>query len=138
MADKKSILIAEDEESLREMNRYFVSELLGEFNVEGDYQIEEFSHGRVLANRLERNVGDVALVISDNNCGAGPSGSQIVEQYSDRVNIGLIYFGSQRIGKEALEKGAVFCISKPYTFDEFKKEVSQALGLGEQSTLSSP
>jgi DNA-binding NtrC family response regulator len=78
--NKNTILVADDKENLRGL---YVLFLEGAFR---DYQIQTFENGNQLIGRLEKDVSDVAVVITDNDFGNGPRGIDILRKYSGKKN----------------------------------------------------
>lgn len=101
---RNTILYAENHDYSRNL---FIEILKEEFS---DYNIESFPDGIQLKNRLEEDVNNIALVITDNDM-PGPHGFELIKNYAkrkslDRVPFILLYGGDERIGKEAVKQGA--------------------------------
>lgn len=124
---QKTILIADDDESVRGVVKYFLEAGFSE------YTIEEFEDGKNLQNRLERELVSptgVKLLITDNDMGEGPTGSEIIKKYADKPNISpiiLYYGGVDNIGESAVQNGAFGYLKKPSKFAQFKLVVGEAL-----------
>ncbi len=121
------ILYAEDNDGTREL----LSEILEEEFI--NYKIESKSSGTQLEKRLEKNVSDVALVITDNFM-PGIDGSCIIEKYSrkkefEEIPFILLYGGAEEIGKKAVENGAFGYLLKDsiHLIDKVDKIVDEAL-----------
>jgi DNA-binding NtrC family response regulator len=119
---KKIILFADDEEGIR----HFISHLLKEYLPE--YQIEAFSDGRALKNRLEQSVENVEIVITDKEM-PEIDGSEIIKEFAGKLKIPFIlqYGGEMRIGEEAIRDGAYSYLRKPYNIGELVTEIKEAL-----------
>ena len=124
--NKGIILVADDDEHVREFLRYFLET---DFP---DYSIEEYKNGDTLKNRLEDVVGkdNVKLLITDNDMKSGLTGIKLIREYSARVNFPIVlhYGGPDTIGKEAVESGAFGYLRKPCHFEELNNLVRAALG----------
>lgn len=120
----KQILIADDDESLRTINRMIVKR---DFP---DYEIEEFKDGTLLAGRLEQDVSNVCLVLTDNSM-PGVNGSEIIKKYAktsrfSKIPMILAYGDGESIGKKAIEDGAFDYILKPFRSLEFTALLKKA------------
>ena len=125
MTDK--ILIADDEELIRDITNSFLIENFPQFGV------ESFENGTSLENRLNGNTDDVRLVITDNNM-PGITGSEIIERYATRLRFKdtpfiLCYGGEDKIGKKAIENGAFGYISKCSKAEVYIDIIKRALKL---------
>jgi len=101
---RKKILYAEDSEELRDCIKTSLEE---EFP---DFHIETHKDGNSLKNRLEQDVSDVSLIITDNRM-PGCSGYRIIKDYARRENLKeipfiLFYGDDSELGKHAVEDGA--------------------------------
>ena len=119
---KKRILIADDDENLREINSAIVNRLFP------NYETEVFVDGTSLRSRLEQTLEEVELVITDNDM-PGINGSEIITQYAKKLNLPFIlaYGGDESIGKDALADGAFDYILKPYSIADFKEKIKKAI-----------
>lgn len=128
----REILLADDVEFLRKLYRDIVSSTFP------NYEVELFQNGDSLAGRLERDVNNIALILTDNNMPPGPTGSEIIRKYAKcpkfngTIPFILSYAGDEEIGKKAIEDGAFSFIQKPFdisqlvdiikkAFDKYKK-----------------
>lgn len=118
----KRILLADDTESIIEIQK----DLLRRFS---GYEIEAFSDGASLKGRLERDVGDVVLVVTDNEM-PGANGSKIIAEYARKYKFPfvLVYGGVEEIGEQAVENGAFGYLTKPFGFLEYTELIGKALG----------
>jgi len=99
----------------------------------GQFKFESFSDGTSLEKRLNEGVGNVRLVITDNEM-PGSSGSQLIRKYAAQpefsgVKFILCYGGDNKIGERALEEGAYAFIKKPYSVDVYVNVLEKALDL---------
>lgn len=126
---KGIILIADDEEYLRESTSEFVNALFP------NYDTEAFSDGVQLKQRLENSVEKVSAVLTDNNMQSGPAGIEgpkgidLIKEYFGREGFPpfvLITGDEQGAGREA-EKYGAFYLAKPYNLNQFKETVEKAL-----------
>lgn len=120
----KRILLADDDESVRSMQKILLARSLGQ-----EYKIEEFKDGGSLKNRLERDVGDVVLVVTDNEM-PGANGSEIIAEYARKYKFPfvLVYGGVKSIGEQAVEDGAFRYLIKPFDNKSYLEMVQMALG----------
>mgnify|MGYP001568243633 CR=1 FL=1 len=126
------ILLADDVEFLRKLYGDIVSSTFP------NYEVEFFQNGGSLVERLERGVGNIALILTDNSMPPGPTGSEIIRKYAKSPKFDgtipfiLSYAGDEEIGKKAIEDGAFSFIQKPFdlsqlvdiiqkAFDKYKK-----------------
>ncbi len=98
------ILIADDSEVMRDLHRDALGEKFPKFG------LEFFENGNSLEERLNGNVDDVKLVITDHNM-SGITGMEIIKKYStmpkfNEIPFILYYEGSRELGKEAIKSGA--------------------------------
>jgi len=127
--ERNKILYAEDNDYMRNL----IIEFLEKFE---DYNIESFLEGTSFKNRLEKDVSDVALVITDNQM-PGYDGFSIIKDYSrkkkfEKIPFILCYGGHESIGKEAKKRGAFDYIQKPFTFSQFTEVLQKALNFSEK------
>lgn len=106
MEKQKSILLAEDDECIRHLFYEFMKISFPE------YEIETFEDGTSLQGRLEKNIENVKVVITDNQM-PGITGSEIIKDYAKKVPMVLVYGGKEYIGEEAIKNGAVGYLLKP-------------------------
>jgi DNA-binding NtrC family response regulator len=123
----KQIIIADDEEANRHIYSYILEK---EFQ---GYEPELFSNGNSLVGRLEKDVSNVALILTDNRMFPGPTGSEIIKKYANDARFrGLIPFilifgGDEDIGKKAVEDGAFYYLLKPYGISQLTSILQRAL-----------
>ena len=127
--ERNKILYAEDNDSIRNLT----IESLEKFE---DYNIESFLDGTSLKNRLEKDISDVALVITDNQM-PGYDGFSIIQDYArkekfEKIPFILCYGGHESIGKMAVVNGAFSYIQKPFTFLQFIKSLQEALNFSKK------
>jgi len=121
----KQILFADDDDSIRNL-------MLNLFkNHFANYEIEAFPDGTSLDSRLERNISNVCLVLTDNSM-PGINGSEIIKKYAknpsfDKISFILVYGGDEDIGNMAVKKGAFAFINKPYSIEEILSLAEKAL-----------
>lgn len=101
-----------------------------------DYEIQAFPDGASLVERLERDVNDVRLILTDNSM-PGFTGSEIIEKYArmpkfEGIPFGLCYGGDEEIGKKAVEDGAYCYIEKPIDLEEYIGVIRGALDLSKK------
>ncbi len=121
----KQILFADDDDSIRNLMFNLFK------NHFSDYKIEAFPDGISLDSRLEKNISDVCLVLTDNSM-PGIDGGEIIRKYAknpsfDKISFILAYGGDEEIGKIAVKNGAFAFINKPYTIEEILSLAEQAL-----------
>jgi len=120
----EKILLADDDESV--MNLY-MSIIHNNFS---DYFLESFLNGNALIERLERDVSDVALVLTDNSM-PGFTGSEIIRKYARDIRFERIPFilasGDDGIERKAIENGAFALIKKPASITYFINLIQTAL-----------
>ncbi|MBI4116656.1 response regulator [Candidatus Pacearchaeota archaeon] len=120
---RNTILLADDTEIIRELQRT----ILGRFS---EYEIEEFSNGNSLRNRLEGKIEDVSLVVTDNDM-PGSKGSEIIAEYAGKSKFPfvLIYGGDEEIGEQAVRDGAFGYLRKPFEMRQYAELIRKALEL---------
>lgn len=107
----KTILYAEDEESVRNVTSRIIGVRFP------DIHLESFTDGTSLVERLEKGVEDVAMVLTDNNM-PGINGGMVIKRYARlpefaQIPFVLNYGGDTNIGEKAIEDGARAYILKP-------------------------
>jgi CheY-like chemotaxis protein len=121
------ILFAEDEDVIRNMCKSLIQERFL------DYEVETFPDGNSLIGRLEQDVSNVRLVLTDNNMPPGLMGSEIIQKYARDARFRdipfvLFYAGEKEIGEKAVEYGAFTFIEKPFvSIESFLKILQEAL-----------
>lgn len=124
MADKRTILIADDDSDIRESTHEYL-----EMDFPGcNYEV--FNSGQELEARLRQgNLEKVALAIMDNSMPPGLDGSEIISTYAGVVNFPFIlhYAGVEDIGKKAVKDGAVAYFKKPAKLSEIAAMVGRLL-----------
>jgi len=122
---RKKILYAEDNQAVRKC----VEEILKtEFS---DYDIETHNDGISLSRRLNEDVSDIALVVTDNQM-PGYSGYKIIKDYARRENLKeipfvLFYGDDERLGKQAVEDGAFGYVLKGADLEKLTGTIKKAL-----------
>lgn len=124
---KNKILIADDNEDIRNLTSLILQSDFPQF------EVESFEDGTSLENRLNGNTDDVKLVIIDNEM-PGIYGSEIIKRYATRLrfkNIPFIFYygGEEKIGKKALEDGAFDYILKTGDPEKYTGAIKRALNL---------
>ena len=127
---RNKILYAENYEGMRNLVKISLEE---EFP---DYYIETHNDGISLSQRLEQDVSDVALVVTDNQM-PGYSGSRITKDYSRREGLKeipfILFYGlldDGELGKQAVEDGAFGYVLKGGEYDvvdELVETIKKAL-----------
>ncbi len=121
---KKTILIAEDDES----TRYLMKNLL-EIYLPG-YNKEYFPNGTKLDKRLKKSLDGVVAVLTDNNM-PGIMGLEIIKKYCNNSNYKDILFflhtGEKEIGEQALKNGAKEYFLKPIGFSKLADKLKKYL-----------
>jgi DNA-binding NtrC family response regulator len=132
MTDKNKILVADDEDDLRDA----VIEGLSTFF--SNYTFQGFQDGKQLSERLDQGVHDVALIITDNTMTKGPAGrlgptgEDIITKYAREDGMPpfiLMTADGLGVGSRALKAGAFDYIPKPYSLEQLSRVVSKALGI---------
>src|SRR3990170_4839600 len=99
---RNKILIADDEDSMRDIEEITLEENFPQF------EVESFKDGTSLEDRLKRGVDDVKLIITDNQM-PGPNGGGLIAKYAGRyseVKFILCYGGNDLLGETAVKMGA--------------------------------
>ena len=126
MGNKKTIIYAEDDESINRISLRFFERMLSEYN------IESYLNGTTLENRLKGNKKNIVAVITDNQM-PGIEGSKIIKEYAQNPNYShipfiLVYGGEDEIGKKAVENGAYSFIKKPITdWKDYCEKIKKAI-----------
>jgi len=126
---RNKILIADDEESMRNIGEATINDSFP------DFKTETFKDGNSLVSRLTQEHGDVNTVITDNLMGKDSlTGGDIILKYARNpeykdVKFILCYGGHPMLGEAALSAGAYAIINKgSETFSEdYIKVVRSAL-----------
>ena|SRR3989344_8808586 len=126
MTSRKTILYAEDTDYVRKI---FTRCLSGNFP---DNPLEIFQDGSSLERRLGGDLGNVGLVITDNEM-PGRTGSQIIREYARReefrrIPFVLLYAGDPLIGEVAVKNGAFAYAEKLSGMDNIITTIKRALG----------
>ncbi|MCK4647383.1 response regulator, partial [Candidatus Pacearchaeota archaeon] len=98
-----------------------------------NYEVQAFAEGASLVRRLEEDVSDIRLVVTDNFM-PRVTGSEIIEKYAraskfKEIPFILCYGGDEEIGKKAVEDGAFGFIVKPMNLEEYVGVLRDALDL---------
>jgi DNA-binding NtrC family response regulator len=121
----EKILFAEDEEIIRDMCKVMINDKFP------DYEVETFPNGNSLAERLEKDVSNVLLVLTDNSMPPGPRGSEIIHKYARDVKFRdipfILYSGEEELGKRAVKDGAFAFLQKPFDFAPFINLLQKAV-----------
>ncbi len=126
----EKILLAEDDERLRNLFEKIIQDTFP------DYGVESFSDGDSLNKRLKEDVEDVRLIVTDNQM-PGMIGSEIIRQYAreprfERISFVLLYGGNEEIGKRAIENGAFDFIIKPLGMEKYSEVLGKALNFSQR------
>jgi DNA-binding NtrC family response regulator len=118
----KKILIADDVDSVRKITLLMLKHHFK------DYEIETFEDGSSLNGRLEKDVSDVSLIVTDNSM-PGMKGSEIISKYAGKLNIPFIlaYADDESIGEKAVEDGAYAFIIKPFNMSDLISLAERAM-----------
>ncbi len=115
------VLVVEDEAAIR----LAVTRLLKK---EG-YEVDEASSGEQAISNIEASFYD--LIITDNALGSGPSGMDVLERSralrSETPVVMITAHGNEKIAVEAMKKGAIDYVPKPFDNDEIRLVVRRAL-----------
>lgn len=129
--EKNKILYAEDDDAIRNLTLEFLEKF-------EDYNVESFLEGISLKNRLEKDVSEVALVITDNQM-PGSNGFSLIKDYAkkekfEKIPFILFYGGHEAIGKKAIENGAFayFLKGSSNLVVSFSKLIERALDFSEK------
>ena len=109
MPNRKTILIADDYDVVRQSIVDCFNEHFPEYN------IEAFRDGTSLEERLKKDTNRVCVVVTDNNM-PGIKGSQIIDKYASKIGFLFILFyaGDERIGQYLSNKyDNVYYVQKP-------------------------
>jgi len=121
----KQILFADDEESIRSIYKIIIN------NNFPNCEVEIFPDGNSLAGRLEKDVSNVILILTDNSMFPGPKGSEIIQRYArtpkfNGIPFILSYAGDLNIGEDAVKSGAFDFIQKPFNLSQFIELLQKA------------
>ncbi|MEO1337710.1 MAG: response regulator, partial [Myxococcota bacterium] len=115
------VLVVEDEAAIR----LAVSRLLKK---EG-YEVDEVGSGNEAIEQIKQHFYD--LIITDNALGKGPSGMDVLEKSralrSETPVVMITAHGNEKIAVEAMKKGAIDYVPKPFDNDEIRLVVRRAL-----------
>lgn len=123
---KPRILVADDEEVVREMTGDILNPHFGD-----RYELIFFGDGIELSRVLDKGLDEVALVLTDNTM-PGMNGEQVIEEYSTRglgTNVGVILrTGEPRIDfRDRLRDCTWIYLGKPGRNSELIETVQKAL-----------
>jgi len=122
-----TILYAEDNGGVREVYKKFFQVAFP------DYNMVIVKSGNALEEKLSKEIGDVKVVIVDNDMPPGPKGSQIIAKYAQKKGFEQIPFilhhaGHKSTGEFLARKYKnVFYTPKPTDFHHFKKFIMNIL-----------
>ena len=123
MADKKTILYAEDNENVRWSCQGLLKRLFP------DVHIEVFEDGTSLEKRLKEGPAP-NVVLTDKNM-PGIKGSQIIVKYSPKLpgtKFIMLYGGNPNIAEYLVSKGLAYAyLLKPATTEEISGTLNMAL-----------
>lgn len=126
----KTILIADDEEDIREV----IKDLLDVSLPQGVYSYEFFKNGEELDARLsDGNLEGVVVVSTDNDMKIGLKGGEIITKHAGRLkgSVGFfLYYGAMdrdSIGKKALQDGAISFQKKPMNASLYVLDIKEYL-----------
>ncbi|MBU4070080.1 MAG: response regulator [Nanoarchaeota archaeon] len=119
--EQKSILLADDNANIRYLFYEFMKISFPEYNV------ETFEDGIALKGRLEKNIDDIKIIITDNRMPPGNTGSEIIKDYAKQIPMILVYGGEKYIGEKAIENGAVGYLLKPIYLQKLAEIVKRVL-----------
>ena len=115
------VLIVEDEAAIR----LAVTRLLKK---EG-YEVDEAASGDEALGHIESTFYD--LIITDNALGNGPTGMDVLEasraHRTETPVVMITAHGNEKIAVEAMKKGAIDYVPKPFDNDEIRLVVRRAL-----------
>ena len=129
-----TILYAEDNSEIRVPYKLFFQEAFL------DYDIVVVESGSALEEKLSGGIGDVKMIITDNDMPPGPKGSQIIAEYAqkkgfEKIPFILYYSGDKSTGEFLARKyNNVFYMLKSIDLQDFEKFIMDKLN---QSTHSS-
>jgi len=122
-----TILYAEDKSGIRESHKVFFQEAFS------DYNIVIVKSGNALEKKLSKEIGNVKVVIADNDMPPGLKGSQIIAKYAqkkgfEQIPFILYYAGDKSTGEFLARKyNNVFYMPKPTDFQHFEKFIRDIL-----------
>ncbi len=129
-----TILYAEDNSEIRKSYKVFFQRAFP------DHDVVIVESGSALEEKLSRGIGDVKMVIADNDMPPGLKGSQIIAEYAqkrgfEQVSFILHYTGDKSTGEFLVRKyNNVFYIQKPTDFRHFEKFIRDLLNYPIQSS----
>ncbi len=93
--------------------------------------LETFNNGSSLVKRLDENLTDLKVVLTDNQM-PGINGSEIIENYARNSQFKDVRFilatgDGIEMGQKALKDGAYGYLIKPTSLEEFTKMINGAL-----------
>ncbi len=122
-----TILYAEDNSEIREHYEIFFQGIFS------DYDIVIVKSGNALEEKLSSGIGDVKMIITDNDMPPGPKGSQIIAKYAqkkdfEKIPFILYYSGDKSTGKFLARKYKnVFYMLKSIDLQDFEKFIRDKL-----------
>lgn len=121
----KKILLADDDETILFMSKEIIQDYFP------NYEIQTFSDGELLENRLKEDLNGVRLIITDNEM-PKITGREIIQKYSkekefEKIPFILCYGGDNEIGIKAIEDGAFDFIRKAFGIKEYISPIKKAL-----------
>jgi len=129
-----TILYAEDNSEIRKVYKEFFQEAFP------DHDIVIVESGSALEEKLSEGIGDVKVVIADNDMPPGLKGSQIIAEYAQKKSFEqtpfiLHYTGDKSTGEFLVRKyDNVFYMPKPTDFRNFEKFIRDILNYPIQSS----
>lgn len=130
MENKRTIIYAEDEASIMNMYKMLHEKMLP------NYDAEFYNDGESLEARLKKILiknNGVKVITLDNDIKTGKQGSELIREYSQKLNIPMIlcYGGDDSIGQKALENGAYKFFLKPFSMVELYDTLNDILNPSE-------
>ncbi len=137
---RNKILVADDEEYIRNLIFRILVRAIPNFEADG-FEVELFPDGTSLEARLNKGIGNVGLVITDNDM-PGVSGGELIKKYAlrpefSRIPFILQYGGPSDTGMTAIENGAFTYITKPSSAVQTSRIIKGALDYSSEVTASS-
>lgn len=126
MKKKGNIMVADDDEIIRDFYNKIIAKNFPQFDIEG------YRNGGELEKRLQNFPGESRLVLLDNEMFPGKTGLDLIKDYalSDQwknIPFILCYGGDKGFGKKALEYGAFNYLNKPISIPNFLRNIREAL-----------